>query len=64
MGQRISIHPKFHTNVVTQTRDELTLWRKGSAEYRKHEIEGLKKTVSDCCDLLCCAVLCCPMPGW
>ena len=36
------MHPKYSTNVVTMTADELVLWRRGNAGYRRQQIEGLQ----------------------
>eukprot|EP00798_Chlamydomonas_sp_ICE-L_P004767 gene4767-34521_t len=38
---RISMHPKFTTNLVTQSPDSICLWRLGASGYRKQAIKGL-----------------------
>ena len=42
---RLSVHPKFHTHVLTQSLDQLCFWRQGSAGYKRINIEGLKMMV-------------------
>lgn len=41
----MSVHPKFHTHVLTQSLDQLCFWRQGSAGYKRINIEGLKMMV-------------------
>ena len=36
----VTIHPKYSTNVFTMTSSELLLWRRGSAGFRRQDIEG------------------------
>ena len=43
--QKASIHPKFGANIVTQTAEEVVLWRKGSSGFKRLELQGLSKAV-------------------
>ncbi len=46
--RKVSIHPKFITNMVTQSPEDLAFWRHGTSGYRRHPIQGLQKDVSQC----------------
>ncbi|GAX82923.1 hypothetical protein CEUSTIGMA_g10350.t1 [Chlamydomonas eustigma] len=43
---KVSIHPKFQANVITQSGEEVILWRKAVASFKRLELHGLHKTPS------------------
>lgn len=41
----MSMHPKFHSHIVTQHPQDIVLWRKGSAGFKRQPIWGMSKEV-------------------
>lgn len=39
------MHPKFSSNILTLSNEEVILWRKGSSGYKRVDIEGMRKMV-------------------
>lgn len=39
------MHPKFSSNILTLSNEEVILWRKGSSGYKRVDIESMRKMV-------------------